>query len=205
MSKFLLINTPQQDYVFGDFGVNQDNYNKEQAQTIIHNIHNRLLNDFVFMNDVSVCGVVVDFFPISNKVFLDKEQEPHCLSFSVGAGIVQTIADNLHFKQDCALKKLPKNDAQRYERSVLDNFDSAKFIIDLLNPTNNSMDIDSVYICGLSYDNSILQTIKLLNEFYLSRQIHIINDLIWCSNSNEMQQIIDFANTKGIQQHNFCN
>ena len=204
MSKLLLINTPQYDYVYGTFGKGEENYNQEQAQIVISNIYDKVLCDYVFMRDVEVIGVVVDFFPISNRVFLDEEQKPHCLSFSQGSSIVEKIADNLHFQQTCALKKLPKNDTQTYERSVLDNFDSAKFIIDLLDP-KNPIEIDSVYICGISYDNSVYETIRLLNEFYPSRNIHIISDLIWSNKPNELHQITELAQINDIQQHNFCN
>lgn len=192
MNRLLLINTPQNDYA-----------KALSARATLDQIRKRCLEDKEFMSSVYVIGVIVDFYPIINE-HIDENQS-RCFSFTHGAGIVEDISDNIHFSQTCSIKKLPKNDGEKYERTVFNSPDSGMFLINLLNPMRSSDDtiIDEVYLCGLSIDGSLMETVRQLSEFYPSNNIHLISDLIWTENQSEVFEIGAFAEANNIPSHQF--
>lgn len=199
MSNLLIINTPQVDYLY-----DEDGSIVPEAQRVYGDIVNHLLHDTSFMSKVDIVCIPLDFFPITNEHYNDIPDGGHmrCLSFTQGASILPDIADNIHYMQECAIKKLPKNDGERYERSVLNNPDSGTFVIEVLGP-HSAFHIDEVYLCGFSHDNSIFETLKLFSEFMQTNTLHIIDDLIYCDDKNEKNAIDIYCLDNNINQNNF--
>lgn len=195
MNNLLIINTPQIDYV------NQSG----ESQRVYQDILTHLLYDTEFMKSVAVIGVVLDFFPITNEHYenVPAGEPMKCLSFTQGSAILPKIADNIHYMQECAIKKLPKNDGEKYERSVFVNRDSATFLLELLG-SNSELPIDDVYLCGFSHDDSIFETVKLMSEFMAPSKLHIIDDLIYSDNPNEKNEIDLFCLDNGFQLNSFA-
>lgn len=195
-NSMLIINTPQVDYILNDKSGVWVNGALQAERNILDQI-------FVmgYMNAMQFVGITVDFFSSMAKLFKENggTDPVHCLSFSEGAGIEDNLLKILSFSLKCPIKKLPKNDEKSNEKSVFQNEDSGKFILQTLDPNNKEISVSDIYICGISYDGSILATLNDLLQILQPGNIHIFKDCIACSSQIETNEIMSLCSSKQIE------